>query len=344
MQRNLVRGTVLAALLLTTMSCAKKESNFSAPPTAIQVKSQVVKKVKLANPKSYAATLEPDQMATVGFAVPGTITGVYVKEGQTVRAGEVLAKLDDQAYANTYQIAAASYNQVVDLYQRLHKLYEKGSLPERDYLDVKTKLAQAQANKNINAKQLKDASLTASFSGVITMKAAEKGMVIAPGQPVFTLSNLDVVFARINVPESEINQFKKGQVASLYLPSLQKEYQGIIDLVNPQADPVTRTYRVKVRLDNPNHEILGGMLGDVWVADELQEQIIIPANAVQIGDHGVTYVYVLDGSSTGVVRKRVRVAEVRGSSELIIQQGLEAGERLVTTSSAKLYEGAVVAQ
>ncbi|MDH6600753.1 hypothetical protein M2306_001447 [Myroides gitamensis] len=75
-----------------------------------------------------------------------------------------------------------------------------------------------------------------------------------------------------------------------------------------------------------------------------KNKIIISASAVQIGENGVTHVYVLDGSSTGVVRKRVKVAQVRGSSELIIQQGLEAGERLVTTASAKLYEGAVVAQ
>ena len=344
MQRNLIRGSVLFALFITTLSCSKKESNFSIAPTAIQVKSQVVKKVMIKNAKSHAATIEPEQMATVGFAVPGTVTGVYVKEGQQVQAGQQLAKLDDQAYLNAYQIAAASYDQVMDLYQRLHKLYEKGSLPERDYLDIKTKLAQAQANKNINAKQLQDASLKASFQGIITMKNAEKGMVIAPGQPLFTLVNMDEVLAKINVPESEINQFKKGQGASLYIPSLQQEYQGTIDLVNPQADPVTRTYMVKIRIKNSNHEIFGGMLGDVWLNEEQQEEIVIPASAIHKGENGITYVYVLDGSSSGVVKKRVKIAQVRSANELVIQGGLEIGERLVISASAKLHEGAVVTQ
>lgn len=211
-------------------------------------------------------------------------------------------------------------------------------------MDIKTKLAQANASKNISAKQLQDTHLKASFHGVITMKALEKGMVIAPGQPLLTVANLDEVLANINVPESEINQFKKGQLASLYISSLQKEYQGSIDLVNPQADPITRAYRVKVRIKNTDHEILGGMLGDVWLKEEQREEIIIPASAIHKGENGVTQVYVLDGSSAGVVKKRVKVSNVRGATDLVIESGLEVGDRLVITSSAKLYEGAVVAQ
>ncbi|MBB1140736.1 efflux RND transporter periplasmic adaptor subunit [Myroides sp. WP-1] len=344
MQRNVLKGTVLFALLLTGVSCSKKESNLSEPSQAIKVKSEVVKKVVIANPKSYAATVEPEQIATIGFSVPGTVNGVFVQEGQHVQAGQQLARLDDQEFSNAYQIAAASYDQVLDLYNRFTKLYEKGSLPEREYLDIKTKLAQAKASKNISSKQLGDASLKASFHGVITMKSVEKGMVVAPGQPMFTLANLDQVFAKINVPESEITQFKKGQQANLFIASLQKEFQGTIDLINPQADPVTRTYMVKVRIQNANQEILGGMLGDVWIKEVEKEEIIIPASAIHKGENGVTNVYVLNGGSTGVVKKRVKVSNVRGANDLVIQSGLEVGERVVITSSARLYEGAVVAQ
>jgi len=344
MQRNLLKGTVLFALILTIVSCTKKESNLAEPTNAIRVKSEVVKKVMVSNPKSYSATVEPEQVATIGFSVPGTVTGVFVKEGQKVQVGQQLAQLDNQEFSNAYQIATASYDQVVDLYNRFTKLYEKGSLPERDYLDIKTKLAQAKASKNISAKQLNDANLKASFSGVVTMKSVEKGMVIAPGQPLLTVANLNEVFAKINVPESEINQFKKGQQAKLYIASLQKEFEGIIDLVNPQADPLTRAYMVKVRIKNSDLQILGGMLGDVWLTDTQTEQIIIPASAVHKGENGVTNVYVLDGSSSGVIKKRVKVSNVRGANELVIQSGLELGERIVIHASSKLYEGAAIVQ
>lgn len=344
MQRNLLKGTVLFALMLTIVSCTKKESNLAEPTSAIKIKSEVVKKVMVSNPKSYSATVEPEQVATIGFSVPGTVTGVFVKEGQKVQVGQQLAQLDNQEFSNAYQIATASYDQVVDLYNRFTKLYEKGSLPERDYLDIKTKLAQAKASKNISAKQLNDANLKASFSGVVTMKSVEKGMVIAPGQPLLTVANLNEVFAKINVPESEINQFKKGQQAKLYIASLQKEFEGIIDLVNPQADPLTRAYMVKVRIKNSDLQILGGMLGDVWLTDTQTEQIIIPASAVHKGENGVTNVYVLDGSSSGIIKKRVKVSNVRGANELVIQSGLEPGERLVIHASSKLYEGATIVQ
>lgn len=344
MQRNLLKGTVLFALMLTIVSCTKKESNLAEPTSAIKIKSEVVKKVMVSNPKSYSATVEPEQVATIGFSVPGTVTGVFVKEGQKVQVGQQLAQLDNQEFSNAYQIATASYDQVVDLYNRFTKLYEKGSLPERDYLDIKTKLAQAKASKNISSKQLNDANLKASFSGVVTMKSVEKGMVIAPGQPLLTVANLNEVFAKINVPESEINQFKKGQQAKLYIASLQKEFDGIIDLVNPQADPLTRAYMVKVRIKNSDLQILGGMLGDVWLAGTQTEQIIIPASAVHKGENGVTNVYVLDGSSSGVIKKRVKVSNVRGANELVIQSGLEPGERLVIHASSKLYEGAAIVQ
>lgn len=334
---------VLLTLGSTIVGCARKQSNLTEASDTIKVKSQVVKKSIISNPKSYSATLEPKQTATIGFPVPGTVTGVYVKEGQYVQSGQLLAKLDDQAFSNAYQIAAASSEQVADLYHRFNELYEKGSLPERDYLDIKTKLAQAKASENISAKQLNDANLKASFHGVITMKSVEKGIVVAPGQPLFTLVNLDEVFAKINVPESELGQFKKGQQTKVYIPSLQKEYRGIIDLINPQADPLTRAYMVKIKVQNSEREILGGMLGDVWLQEEQSEQIVIPARAVHKGEDGVTHVYTIDEGASKAIKKRVKVSNVSGTEDLVIQSGIEEGERIIVGSSGRLYEGALIA-
>ena len=91
---------------------------------------------------------------SLGFSVPGRISRVYVQEGQKVKKGQLLAAIDVTTYKNAFDIANAGLEQANDNFKRLNGLFQKGSLPERDFIAVKVGVAQANANKNLAAKKV----------------------------------------------------------------------------------------------------------------------------------------------------------------------------------------------
>lgn len=146
------KSVSLVILVAVLISCGKEEKKSEA--TSVKVEVLQVSKSNYSQSLAYSGTLEPENTAQVGFSVPGVINNIAVQEGQTIREGQLLASIDATEYSNALTIATAGLEQAEDMYKRLNELYEKGSLPAKDYVDIKTKVEQAKANKSINAKRI----------------------------------------------------------------------------------------------------------------------------------------------------------------------------------------------
>lgn len=331
----------LIALALLTVSCNKKKQE-QEKTQAVRVNVQKIQKVDRLQELNYSATIEADNTAQVSFAVPGTVYYVAVNEGQTVQNGQLLASIDATTYSNALQIANLSYEQSLDTYHRLNELYVKGSLPEKDYIDIQTKLAQSAANKRISVKQITDTRLYAPMTGIITHRFIEKGSAAAPGMPAFSIIKTDMVYAKITVPESEVGILKQGMVANVFIPTLNDSIKGKISIINPQADDKSKTFTIKIKIDNGSQKLLPGMLAYVKVNPMKTEKVIvIPATAVVRDADDLTYVYVANIDKT-VVRKRITVGSITGTQEIIIKEGLNEGDKIVTAGQSRLKDGALV--
>lgn len=333
--------STLIALAFLTVSCNNK-NEAEEKPQAIKVNVQKIQKVDKIQELNYSATIEADNTAQVSFAAAGTVNNVLVDEGQTVKNGQLLATIDATTYSNALQIANLSYEQSADTYKRLNELYVKGSLPEKDYIDIKTKLAQSAANKRISAKQIADTRLYAPMSGIITHRFIEKGSTAAPGIPAFSIIKTDMVYAKITVPESEVGIFKHGMAANVFIPTLNDSIKGKISIINPQADDRSKTFTIKIKIDNASQRLLPGMLAYVKVNPMKTEKVIvIPATAVIRDADDITYVYVTNTNKT-VVRKRITVGSITGMQEIIIKEGLSENDIIVTAGQSRLKDGAQV--
>jgi membrane fusion protein (multidrug efflux system) len=250
--------TPIVVVLLALSSCGKekKEEKRETPPQKVSVYQ--VGSATQQQQMRYSGTIEPDNTAQIGFAVGGVVNNVSVQEGQYVRQGQLLASIDATEYNNSLAIANAGLEQAEDLYKRLHELYEKGSLPAKDFIDIKAKVAQARANKNISAKRIADSRLFAPMSGIITRRSIERGSMAAPGVTAFTIIKTDQVYAMFSVPESEVGSLKSGMNGRVFIPTLGDTVSGKISIINPQADAVSRTYSVKLRLANPEQNYCPG--------------------------------------------------------------------------------------
>ncbi|MCW3464225.1 efflux RND transporter periplasmic adaptor subunit [Chitinophaga nivalis] len=291
---------------------------------------------------SYSGTIEPDNTADIGFAVHGVVSNIAVEEGQMVKQGQLLASIDATEYSNALAIANASLDQAEDMYKRLHELYQKGSLPEKDYIDIRTKLAQAKANKQINAKRIADSHLYAPMSGIITARKIERGSAAAPGVPAFTIVKTDMVYAKAAIPESEVGAIKHGSNATVYIPTLQENIDGKITIINPQADITSRTYNIKIKLANNNGQLLPGMLTNIRInTGKNISAITVPATAVVRDADDITYVFVANEQQKAV-RKRITVGALTGTNEVVVTTGLNGGEKVITTGLSNIKEGTAI--
>ncbi|SCY75822.1 RND family efflux transporter, MFP subunit [Flavobacterium anhuiense] len=329
----------ILSVLFLGAGCGKTKSdqNQTAQPVKVSVNEIAV------SPQSqvleYSGTIEADNTVSIGFSVPGRVNGVMVQEGQHVVKGQLLASIEQNTYRNNLIMASAGLEQAQDNFNRLDQLYKKGSLPERDYIAAKTSLAQAKANKETASKNLYDTKLYASFSGIVTHKLTEAGATAAPGIPAFTIVKTDKVYAVAAINENEISSLKIGAGAEITIPSLDKKISGKVTIINPQADDMSKTYTVKVRLENPNGGLLPGMIADISIkSGKTQNAVIIPVQAVVRDPDNINYVFIAKADNTAF-KKRVNISKMTGTNDVVVNEGLQAGDKLIVSGQTNLEDG-----
>ena len=338
MRTSLKSSSLFFLVIALFAGCSSKQEQKKAElPVKVVVKNILQEPhVELLN---YSGTIEADNTVSFGFSVPGRITSVFVQEGELVHTGQLLATIETTEYANAVLIANASLEQTADNYRRLNELYSKASLPERDYIAAKSAVSQAMANKNVSAKRLADTKLYAPFSGIISTKFIERGAMASPGVPAFTLLKTDQVYARASIAESEINRLSIGKDALITIPVLSDSMRGKVSIINPQADNVSKTYIVKIRLKNNQGKLMPGMITEIQInSGEKKDVIVIPANAVVRDSDDITYVFVI-GKNGKAMRKRVVVSGVLGDNKIIIGSGLNTGDKVAIEGQTKLEDG-----
>ncbi|WP_442845122.1 efflux RND transporter periplasmic adaptor subunit [Leeuwenhoekiella sp. H156] len=332
--------SIAIVLVFTVISC--QETVEAPKQKLIKVAFQTISESEIDQELLYSADIEPDNTAQIGFAVSGIVKSIAVEEGQYIKEGQLLATLDATSYSNAYQIANSSYEQTLDLYTRQKELYDKGSLPASDFKRIQAQLEQAEANKRMSAKDLSDCKLLAPMSGIITRKNIERGSTAGPNISAFTIIKTDKVYATMAVPEVEVGALRKGMKVAVFVPTLNDTLTGEINIINPQADNISKTYQVKVKLDNKEQLLLPGMFSEVTIySDKVRKGIVIPATAVVRDADNLTYVFLVNDKHMAV-RQRITIGSITGKQDIVVEQGLHSGDKVVVSGMTQLKDGVAV--
>jgi RND family efflux transporter MFP subunit len=287
------------------------------------------------------------------FRVGGKLTARPVEVGQQVKVGQLLAQLDPRdfrlaAEAARAQLTAASTQRDLAAadYQRFKALKEQnfisGAELERRETTLKAadaQLAQANAQASSQGNQIGYTRLLADVAGVITAVDAEPGQVLAAGTPVLRLAHdgpRDVLFA---VPEDKVGAMRPGSRVTVRPWQASSSLAGVVREVAASADPVTRTYAVKVALPASSTLTLGSTVSVMPQALERSGVPVIklPTSALlQSGQS--TVVWVLDAASMTVRQQPVQVLTADGN-EVVVASGLQSGAQVVTAGVHVLSPG-----
>lgn len=342
----ITKWSIIVIALIFVSSCNDKGKSNKEDYNSKHIYRIEVLKVKTGssnNQFTYSGIVIPKQTTPMSFLLPGTIVSVNVEEGDKVKKGQVLARINNTSYQNTYQATQASLFQAEDAYNRLKTVHDKGSLPEIKWEDVKSKLKQAKAADQIAFQNLSNTTLKAPVNGIIGMRKLEIGETTTPGLTVLNIVTISEVYIRVSVPENEINKIIKGQTATINIPAIGSHvYSGNVEKIGVLANTISKTYDVKIRVLNKQKNIRPGMACDVILNIDLNEATLtIPYKSVLKSDDGKNYVYKADPKSKTVHKEIVELGSFI-NNEIEIISGISIGDLIVTEGQHKLFDKAEI--
>jgi RND family efflux transporter MFP subunit len=329
-------ASLIAAL---TLSGCRTDTLEPLPPPVVE--TTAVERVDSARDLRMSGTLEADRTTPLGFAVPGTVDAVLVEEGQTVRRGQVLARLTPVSFEHALGIAISQAERAEDVVRRLEPMHRNRTVADVKWVEANTSLDAARHAVEIARKNLADAVLRAPEDGVVARRFTEPGATAGPGVPAFHLVQTQVVRAIAPVPENRIGRIRLGQAARVSVAALARDFSGEIVEIGVLADPLTRTYPVEIAVPNDDGQLRVGMVVDIFLPLSGDgPALVVPKEAVRIDERGAACVFVVDGDEK-VERRRVEIAGFLGE-RTAVAAGLDEGERVVVSGTPMLADGATV--
>jgi len=354
------RYAALVVLLAGVAACsrgtaAESDSATVAPMTIGPENIAVVANGTLSSGPAISGALMAEREAAVRAQVGGSVLQTYAEQGQAVRAGQVLARIEGGGLQDAFLSARAGVtatrnaaeNAERDL-ARSRTLFAAGAIAERDLEQARRNagaasaaLADARARLAIAKKQVGNTTVTAPLSGVVSDRQASAGDVIQPGGAMFTVVDPSSMRLEASVPADYLSQVRIGTPVAFTVSGYpDREFTGRVSRINPTADPDTRQVRIFISIPNTAGTLVGGLYANGRLSSDTRTGLIAPVSAI-------------DGRSSSPAVLRIKQGKIEratvqlglrdeGSERVEITSGVQAGDTLLTGAAQAITPGTTI--
>ena len=289
---------------------------------------------------SGTAPIEAFAEADVIAKVEGEVREILVEEGDEVKAGNVLARLDGDRLRLELNESRARLDQMKSDFERNQDLREKGLLSEGEFEKLRYDLEALEASFNLASLELDYTQIRAPIDGVVSERYIKLGNTIGVGEPAFRVTSFDPLVAYLHVPEREYRQIKAGQPVAIDIDALAgQRVIASVTRVSPVVDPETGTFKITIEISDEERRIKPGMFGRMSIVYDVHENVLqVPRSAI-VEDMGNQTVFVIEDD------KAVRriVATGYGNEGMIeVTDGLSDDDAVVTVGQVGLKPDAKV--
>jgi len=311
----------------------KNDEERTYPVKVMELQAQT-----LSREIEFSVNLQPWEELYVATAQPGKISNIFVEIGDRVAKGQKLVQMDDTQLKQ----AKIQLESLRKDYERLKQLRETGSIPEQQYDQVKSQLEATESNVEFLEENV---TLYAPFGGIITAKYFENGEIYS-GAPntqagksaIVVLQQVSVLKATINVSEQYFNSLENGTSVTINADAIPDEvFTGTITNIHPTIDPLTRSFKVEIKIPNQGLQLRPGMFGRVKIKLDETEALVAPAIAV-IQQEGTNKRYVFIHKNGRAKRYNVQIGDRFDDSIEIICDNINEGDELIVAGQAVLMD------
>ena len=362
------------ALAVSVLSACNKDGAAApakqAEVNSVPVEVALAQRAPISANYSGTATIVADHEAQVVAKTSGVLKKLYVEEGATVKAGQLLAEIDDADARSKLAQAEAQVHKSEATFAHAEAAIPKQLIPQFEYEQDKFDLAEKRAAREGAELQLAYTRILAPVDGVIAERSVKVGNMIQANQNVFRIVGMDPLQAVLNVPERQLGILKAGQAVQLEADALAgRKFEGTILRIAPVVDPGSGTFRVTCQFHDQSGTLKPGMFARIDVVyDHRDDALTIPRSAL-VEEDGETAVFVVDNAPPPVPAKKdkadksdAKVADAKvapavpgfvahrklvkvGYSDgdrIEIRGGLDEGNRVITVGRNAVRDGTAV--
>lgn len=327
---------------------------FTASKPAIQISASAAQLIDWQSRLPAIGTLVARQGVELTAEISGTVGKLSVESGQLVEPGRILLNMNDEVERASLATAEAQVELAQLDFNRQQNLLQRQSISQAQFDQASSTLRQSRARAAELRAILQKKTITAPFSGRLGIVHVDPGDYLSPGTLIATLQDLSSLYVDFSLAEQHYPQLSLGQAVELTVSAFpDQRFSGTITAINPRVDVDSRTLLVRASLDNPEEQLLPGMFAELAVLlPDLQPRVVVPETAITFSLYGNS-VYVVepaDEKQTQAtaeeqplqVRRRFVSTGERRDGQVVVTEGLQAGEQVVSSGQLKLDDGAAV--
>lgn len=264
----------------------------------------------------------------------GTLTHVYVKEGQQVSKGQILAKIDDSGLSQQLAQVKVQENLAKTTFERQKRLWEQNIGSEIQYLQAEANYNALQSSVKQLEAQLNKTKITAPFSGIVDDVISEQGSVVAPGQsPILRIVNLNDMYIEAEVPENYLPNVVPGKQVEAFFPILNKTVITKVRQVGNYINPNNRAFKIEVGISNKDNDVKPNLTTRLKINDYTNEKaLLIPQNVISENGNGDQYVYIVKDvdSLNRAIAKQVFITTGKTQGDFIeVLDGINSNDQII---------------
>ena len=277
----------------------------------------------------------------------GILEHVYVKEGQRVTKGQLLAKLDDGGLSQQLAQLQIQTDLAKTTFDRQERLWNQKIGSEIQYLQAKSSFEAQQKLVNQVKSQLSKTNVTAPFTGIVDDVITNQGSVVAPGQtPIIRIINLDNMYIETEVPESYISNVSVNKAVIVEIPILGKTIEGIIRQASNYINPANRTFKIEIAVPNKDGAIKPNLTAKLKINDYTNANaMLIPQSIISENAEGEQYIYLVNNKNTEdeATAQRFVITTGRTQGDVIeVLTGLSDNVEIINEGARSVQDGQLV--
>jgi membrane fusion protein, multidrug efflux system len=287
--------------------------------------------------------LDGDENISIYPEAMGNLVEVYAKEGQRVKTGQVLARINDAAYQEQLKSLQSNYDLALETYKKQENLWNQQIGSEMQYLQAKTAKESLESQIAGIKKQIDMMHIKSPISGNIEESMVRVGQSVSPGMPAFRVVNFSNLKVSADVAEAYANKINIGDEVIAYLPDIKEEITAKITFSSKYINPVNRTFVVEAQLKSASEKLKANMISVLKINDyHAPNAFVLPINIIQTDNKGQFVLVANQENDQYIARKQpVQTGQIyNGLAEIV--SGLDSTKKVITGGYLNLNEGETV--
>ncbi len=288
--------------------------------------------------------VQAEDIVLASSEMGGIIISMNKKEGQFIKKGQLIARLDTETMDKQIQELEISMDLAKTVFEKQQRLWEQEIGSEIQFLQAKNNKERLEKSLETAKSQLKKANVYAPISGVIDQVYLNTGELAGPGMPIVQILNTSRVKVVTAVPEVYLGSVKRNDIVKIRFPALGDETEAKVSLLGRTIDPANRTFNVEILLPNRGGKLKPNLLAEMMLMDQsIEDAIALPTYLVQQEVGGKQYVMIVNPCETNTCATKAYVSTgITYGGKIVIKSGLNGDEEIIVEGARSLSSGELI--